>query len=298
MYNTKAVSLGRKEKAYSLKDFIIEEDQSIMVSKLSVDLKNILICILMSVVFILAISVFQLSTRNSYLAETSSYHSIQYSKMKTQYDTIVNNFDDLQSKYNSVSITNVELASKSENLLSVMTEVNKQNIQLVQSNEDYKEKLKDFENRVELYDKYEYAVFDKGGNRTDITYEQLQLAEDLMTEKGLNPNLLLGIVMTESTGTEGAQNSGSTATGYGQILRSTGKFVYEKLLGKANYNHSMALDGDLNITMTAEYLAYLCEEKSSVREAIYSYRGIRDDGYINKINSYISNTGYSVDKMG
>ena len=85
-------------------------------------------------------------------------------------------------------------------------------------------KVENLSNLEELFDKYEYAIIDKYENRTDITYEQILTLEDLVKEYPINDtDLILSIIMTESRGIETAQNSESTAKGYGQLLNSTAK---------------------------------------------------------------------------
>ena len=56
------------------------------------------------------------------------------------------------------------------------------------------------------------------GNRTDLTFSQLNHGIEQMEKRGISPHLLFGIVKLESSGRERVDNSVSTARGYGQFL--------------------------------------------------------------------------------
>ena len=104
--------------------------------------------------------------------------------------------------------------------------------------------------------------------------------------------------MTESGGKENASNPASTARGYGQLLKGTGKFVYENLQGnaKGSYSHQYAYNGDMNIAMTVDLLSYFKNDRGlSLHKTIQSYRGLSNvSGYEAKINNYISKSGDSL----
>lgn len=151
-----------------------------------------------------------------------------------------------------------------------------------------------------LSDKYSYALYDTSGNRNDITEDLLQVLETSCNQWGVNPNLMLGIIMTESEGHSYAKNSKSTATGMCQILRGTGKYIYEDLLGngKGTYNHQLAYDPATNVQMGVAYMGTLIKQRGSVYKAIQSYRGKTNvSGYVGKINSYMAKAGLSVDSL-
>lgn len=140
--------------------------------------------------------------------------------------------------------------------LEDVSEINKSYVdQINETNEE----LDTFRNRAELYDKYEYAVT-YGGERTQLTYAEIEYGEELMVAKGLNPNLMFGTIMVESNGIPDAVNTVSGATGYGQFLDSTAKFVWTNLLGNDTYYSDIRKDGESNILMMAEYYDYLYDE--------------------------------------
>lgn len=224
---------------------------------------------------------------------------------------------DLKSDYNQLTIkTDAErsdMSSQIQDLTSQLDSANKLSKSLTTQVEDLDKQTKTLKadnkelkaqiaDREEILSKYSYATT-WGNHNTDLTYEQLKLGETLMLEKGYDPNLLFGIIMTESRGDANAKSTSSTATGYGQFLKGTGKFVYEDLLGhgKGTYNHSMATNGTLNIQMMVAYLDYLIKNSDgSVTGAIKSYRGAGGSvlsGYIASINSFIKGNGVSVYDM-
>lgn len=197
----------------------------------------------------------------------------------------------LTTKLDSAQSLSKDLKTKVKSLDNQITELKSENAKM-------KAKL----DKQTFMEKYSYA-FTYGGRSTDLTYEQAKLGETLMEEKGYNPNLLFGILMTESGGDSDADNPASTALGYGQFLKGTGKFVYEDLLdnGRGTYNHNYLKNGETSIKMMVAYIDYLVTRRSgSVYKAIKSYSG-RDDTsvkpYINKINSFIKCNGASIYDM-
>lgn len=297
MNNAKSVVLRRNDNR-GLRDFIMEEDQKVIVSKLSIDIKNTLIYSLLILVIMFGLTTIQLSSTNSILKRANyelsyKYASVSssYTELKASNSILTDNFQTLDTKYR-------EGVNQVEKLTEIVNTLNDENIQLAEANDKYYSELTKFTEREELFNKYEYTIYN-GTERTDITYDQLQLAEDLMIDNGLDPNLLLGIVMTESGGNEKADSASSTASGYGQFLSSTGNFVYEDLLQKNDiYNHSKALDGNINIEMMAAYLKYLYDKTGDVYSTIYAYRGVYNcSSYINKIDSYIGTVGDSIQKI-
>jgi predicted nuclease with TOPRIM domain len=161
--------------------------------------------------------------------------------------------------------------------------------------EDNTEKLQTFEDREELYDKYENAIMDQYGNRTDLTYAQLEFADSKMKEEGFeDASLLLALVMVESRGREDAQNQTSSARGYGQIIASTAKSIYENKLSRGAYRHEMAYNGQLNLEMCAELLSSNMAKYGNVTTVIDRYRGLHSDSYIALVEKQLKRGGTSL----
>lgn len=185
-----------------------------------------------------------------------------------------------------------------EDNIASMTEtiesLNKQLQDVSDINHSYVDELNELRNRAELYDKYSYAIMD-GNNRTELTYAEIKLGEELMLEKGYDPNLMFGTIMVESRANPNAVNPVSQATGYGQFLNSTAEYVWTRLLGNSNYSREIMKDGESNIKMMAAYYEYLYNTKGSTYEVIKQYSGnSTDEGallYLSKINSFTNKVG-------
>ena len=208
----------------------------------------------------------------------------QISSLETEKETLLAENKELSEQYNEVSEL---LAEVSE----ISVELDKSNAILKSDNKEMSEKIAKFEEREELHDKYDYAIVRTDGTRTDFSYSELKTLEELTEEKGLSKetnDLILAIAMTESNGREDIVNLNSTATGYGQFLSSTGKFVYTKLMGHDTYTHELAKNGETNITMMVEYVDYLDDKyNGDTRSAMIEYRGTYDQAYLNKIDRYL-----------
>lgn len=149
-----------------------------------------------------------------------------------------------------------------------------------------------------LTEKYSYALYDTGGRRTDLDEYLLNVLEDSCEENGVNPHVMLGIIMTESEGHANAKNKNSSATGLCQFLSSSGKWTYEVLLGNGTgtYTHDMAYNPEINIRMGAAAMGYWLKTKGNYYNAIQAYRGKNDiSGYTSVINSHIGKVGLKVE---
>lgn len=184
-------------------------------------------------------------------------------KIDDSYKQSINSLEEtIYSKESSIDNLNYNI----DQLASTIDVLEDEKVQIA-------EKLSVFEQREELYNKYEYII-EVGNKRTDITYEQLAHGEELMKDRGLNPHLLFGVVYLESRGNEKATNSRSTARGYCQFLGSTAKSVYERMLNKGTYNHDLAFDGYINLELGAEYLSYLMKtQNGSIMTSLLLYNG-------------------------
>ena len=241
--------------------------------------------VILSVIVIILGFMFVISHNNGiHNVEAASKEYEEY-KIKTAEDSF-----EMQIKYDELES---ELYSTAELLFNVCA----QNEDLWNNYNDYKDQLKDFTKRKELYDKYEYALY-HSGERTDITYDQLILLEDLVKDKSINdPDFYLSIIMTESGGNSKASNSTSSAKGYSQFLDSTSRFVYTKLCGYEldTWTPECIYDGELCIEMMVAYINYLYEyHNNDLYAAINSYRGADLQAYRDTIDRYLSNSGKSI----
>ena len=181
-------------------------------------------------------------------------------------------------------------------LLNITTQLNIDRDMLIADAEYMNYELDLYRHREELYNKYEYALFYKG-ERTDITYEQLDSLEEMVEGTSIpNPHLILAIIGLESHYCATAHNA-SGASGFGQFMPGTASSVWKNLLGNdpEEWESDMIYDPDLNLQMTVAYMDYLIKKHGSPREALrqYSGSGTNDahlNGYIATLDSYLRHT--------
>ena len=232
---------------------------------------------------------------DSFYAEDGVSDIRSLDKLGAKMTEISNVYKLALNNYISIKDENQKLEDKITNIIIDAVAIDYENCQLIASNNKYYDQLMSLKEREELFDKYEYAIIYEG-ERTDIQYDQLKTGIDIMVENDIDPNILFSVIMTESKGQEDAQNSTSTASGYGQILASTGKSVYEKYMDNepGSFDREMLLDGETNITIAANYLAQLIDTSSDLTQALYKYRGVKDSAWLNKVNGYLVKGGTSL----
>ena len=203
------------------------------------------------------------------------------------------------AKEKTMAITNLhyiinDLSDENESLNSIINDMDDQLKAVASVNESYVDELNTLRKRSELYNKYEYAVM-YDDERTELTYEEIEYGEDLMLAKGLDPDLMFGTIMVESRGNPNAVNKTSGATGYGQFLNSTGRWVWKDLLGNNTYHSDIRKDGESNILMMATYYDYLYSEVGNTFNVVKSYSGnSTNEGteeYLSNVNSFTRQVG-------
>lgn len=254
--------------------------------------------ILLAAVITLAVQLSRANENNDSLMNQIDTLSNENEKLNKQLKNVNTDMASLSDQVETMTFQNTVMKESLIGMRKTVNTLDSSNTKLKKENKSLNSDLKKFTKRAELYNKYEYAVYDKAGKRTDLTYEQIATGEELMKKEGIDPDLLFGIIMTESGGDENATSSTSTARGYGQFLAGSGKYVYENVLHLGTYNHSMAYNGNTNIKMAAGYLGYLKNKRGfSAYKAVKAYRGIEPTAYIRTINSYIGTKGNSFAKI-
>lgn len=268
---------------------VLQKKETINLAKVISTLKTI--AILSLLMYAGYVSLYSMNLANQYATLSTEYTNLekQYTTLTEKYDTISLQYETTVSAYDE----------HVDSLNEVIDELDTQNISLAKTNDQYYNELQAFSEREELFDKYEYAIYDKQHVRTDITYDRLKTAEDLCKEKGVDIDYVLSTIMVESGGKETITNPNSTAAGFGQMLDSTATYVYENIMenGSGTYDHSMALDGDTNLNMTIEYIAYLQDRVSTPYQLVERYRGVEDLEYIDRLNSYLIQKNKSVGSL-
>lgn len=213
-------------------------------------------------------------------------------ELKSKYNSLVEDYNEITLENAAYKETNAAYEETIRNMNGLIIDMQEQDEKLVETNEEYLSQLSVLQQREELYDKYDYAIKRiDDGTRTDITYDQLINLEEEAEKRGIDTDLVLSIVMVESDGVETAKSSQSTATGYGQFIYDTGKFVYEDLLHQGTYNSTVALNGDTNLTMMTAYLEHLADIwNNDIYMIMKNYRGkdgdILDD-YMARVDRYL-----------
>lgn len=127
---------------------------------------------------------------------------------------------------------------------------------------------------VDLAKKYEYVMYDWQGP-SDVTIDLVEYGYNLMVSKNMNPDILFAVIEVESQGHANNVNSSSGASGLGQFMKGTGRYIYEDVLKLGTYDHSTTpLDPKVNIQMMVTYLEILHNQKDgNVKEMMRSYSG-------------------------
>lgn len=211
------------------------------------------------------------------------------------YKTLETKCERLIEQNNSTLSVSTDKDDSIEQLRDIINEQDAQLQAVSDINKGYVDELNTFRNRQELYDKYSYAVINEMGERTELTYAQIKLGEELMLEKGYDPNLLFGTIMVESRGNPDCVNTESGATGLGQFMNSTAEYVWCTLMGNDYYDPEIMKDPESNIKMMACYYDYLYKTEGDTFNVVKKYSGnITDWGtlqYIQKINNFTCKVG-------
>lgn len=148
----------------------------------------------------------------------------------------------------------------------------------------------------ELARKYWY-VFRDAPDNSGLTMDDMAYLDNLCKEKDLNPHIMWCIYDNESGYTAVIDNfSGSSARGLGQVLKSTGKAMYENIMKLGTYSHDMAYDPQINMNITTTMIDRNID--SGLKNAIALYSGDATGAYYNKILATAANHGVSLSDTG
>lgn len=268
-----------KVKALRKRNRILEAKYSIMKTVSILSFGFGVMCLVLTVVLT---ANYKISTKN--LSDKLESTQSKLSNMVDVSMSLVTDYSEAENQLKEVSTAAVTLSNQDQKLKA---ELQKQDTT-----------IKKYEERAELFDKYEYALIRSDGTRTDITYKDIYTLQDLISKKGMNDDtldLVLALAMNESNGKSNSKNSKSTAAGFGGILEGTGDFIYTDLMGNESYNHyKVAMDGTTNLKMMVYYLDYLADNNSSISSIVDDYRGLSDTAYKKKLNKYLSTEGESL----
>lgn len=145
---------------------------------------------------------------------------------------------------------------------------------------EYKEKTEE-PKRTEVsllnkYARYDIIIAKAKSYGRDVSYMTYDFLDDVFEksrEYNVNPYVVLGIVAGESNFYAAAKNKKSSATGLGQIVKGTGKYIHVNILGyDTPYNHENLKDPLVNIEYMLGYFKYL-KRHGSYDKAMGEYCG-------------------------
>ncbi|UTV60866.1 hypothetical protein JDFnp1_78 [Fusobacterium phage JD-Fnp1] len=126
------------------------------------------------------------------------------------------------------------------------------------------------------YVRYDIIIAKAKSYGRDVSYMTYDFLDDVFEksrEYNVNPYVVLGIVAGESNFYAAAKNKKSSATGLGQIVKGTGKYIHVNILGyDTPYNHEDLKDPLVNIEYMLGYFKYL-KRHGSYDKAMGEYCG-------------------------
>lgn len=223
--------------------------------------------VLMTIIMGIAMVLQSLYYQEMLSAQAGTYR-VQLSNLATEYETQI---DQLRTEYEAT-------ISDQEEQITALSATNEQ-------------RRADSAELFELGRKYWY-VFRDAPDNSGLTMDDFVLVDDLCKEDNMNPHIMWSIYDLESGYTAEIDNSRSSARGLGQVLASTGKSIYENVLGLGEYDHQMAYDTETNILITQELISR--NLGSGLWNAIALYSGDRSGGYYNTLLSVASSHGVNI----
>lgn len=155
-----------------------------------------------------------------------------------------------------------------EKLKSVKDEASKIKLDLKESEKQIDRLTKKIESQVKyvqwIQEEYPYPI---------PIMHKIEVIKNCL-KYGYDPHIQFRLIGFESGFKYDNQNPASSARGYGQILRSTGRWIYEDELNLGKYNHKLAYDPYINIQMSTWYMSYLLKRnRGNVKRALMGYNG-------------------------
>ena len=139
----------------------------------------------------------------------------------------------------------------------------------------------------ETYKKYENIMY-KYENVTLETRYLFKVLEECK-KNNIDPDIMLAIFFKESRFDPLATNSVSDARGLGQLMSSTGRWLYGDIYGHPElYTHDMAYDANLNIEMATYLIGYYHNkyDDPTYKEALTHYAGAFNEEYYADMHAY------------
>jgi soluble lytic murein transglycosylase-like protein len=274
--------------AFNTKRYRVTNNSKFVFSTLS------LIILALTIVTIASIFIMNhIAIANEQKAQAAEQQEMQV--LKEKYSFTIGNV--------SIEATSAEEAlNKTKTLLQEQVEKNtEQETVIVALQEDYDQKIQQAKQvtkqDVNLYNEFAYAIDYPG---SDITLSDIKMIVNISKEEKVNPHVWLSLVKLESNYKSNSRSNISTASGWGQVLKGTGQYLYENELQLGKYNHEkMGTNKEINARMSIHYLSNLIQERGSVEKALVSYNGGElGSRYIDIVNQNLKdNTGLTLSKI-
>lgn len=144
-----------------------------------------------------------------------------------------------------------------------------------------------------LKTKYSYLFeYRKTNPSADFGINELIYLDKVCTEKNVPVPLMLALYEHESGFNSTAKNPSSTATGYGQLINTTARSMYNRL-SRGTYDISrhrvLASDKYLNIDLSVELMSYNLKSYGSITKALNAYYGHPDPNELARYSNDIEN---------
>lgn len=177
-----------------------------------------------------------------------------------------------QEKNIEIEVFKSEVTKELESIKYEMNMISKENVELIEYNNSINETNVKLSNELDMYKKYGYVMSNR---KYPLPLDVVQLIDQLGKKYKISPHVIIALINVESSFNPNASARTSSARGYGQFIKGTGEWVWEKILKKdTKYNHDMAYDPIVNVELIYGYVNYLLKvKKGNFRSAMIAYNG-------------------------
>ena len=211
----------------------------------------------------------------------------------------------LNAKYSAqVAELNVQVANKKKEVADLETLRQELQTQIDKQNESIIEFNNNLVNNLDLLNslKTKYSMALEFSPTQDFGLNELLFLYNTCNEYKVPIEIMLAIYEKESGFYSLAKNTTSTATGYGQLIDSTAKSIYEKFLNLGSYDISrhreLCIDKQLNIKLSVRLMKYNIDSYKSHWKAVERYYGHSDQSlcytYAKDVSRRMSKYGSSL----
>ena len=232
-----------------------------------------------------------------------AYIGHSYHKTNKNVQALKQNIVVLQAENNNLrkalEISNKEIVDISTSLAVKENELDKANKELDKIHKRVPIHRVVTKNQNYDYRPYFYAMQSTKFNKHYLSEKDMTTVLEWSSKYGIDPNLVIGIMWVESRYYPKAKSKSSSASGYGQFIKSTGKWTHESLLKrKDKYDHTVhPFNPDDAIPMMCAYLNHLIKiSKGDIRKVLIRYNGNElGKRYYELIDEYFARVSSNID---